>query len=108
MARVVGWNPQNAYCDKGYKGNPKQIGATAIHLPDRRRSSMKPSEWHWLRRRSAIEPVIGHMKENHRMDRNYLKRTDGDKMNSILAVCSFNLQLKAPVRFIVFSPLPVG
>ncbi len=92
VSRIVGWSPQNAYCDKGYKGNPKQIGDTAIHLASRRKSSMKPSEWRWFRRRSAIEPVIGHMKEDHRMDRNYLKGTDGDKMNAILAACGFNLR----------------
>jgi IS5 family transposase len=92
VSRLVGWKPQNAYCDKGYQGNPKQIGDTAIHLASRRKSSMKPSEWRWFRRRSAIEPVIGHMKGDHRMDRNYLKGTDGDKMNAILAACGFNLR----------------
>jgi len=91
-SRLVGWAPQNAYCDKGYQGNPKQIGDTAIHLANRRKRSMKPSEWRWFRRRSAIEPVIGHMKGDHRMDRNYLKGTDGDKMNAILAACGFNLR----------------
>ena len=53
---------------------------------------MKPSEWRWFKRRSAIEPVIGHMKQDNRMDRNYLKGTDGDKMNAILAACGFNLR----------------
>jgi IS5 family transposase len=62
VTRLVGWNPQNAYCDKGYQGNPKQIGDTAIHLANRRKSSIKPSEWRWFRRSNAIEPVIGHMK----------------------------------------------
>lgn len=32
------------------------------------------------------------MKDDHRMDRNYLKGTDGDKMNAILAACGFNLR----------------
>jgi hypothetical protein len=59
---------------------------------------MKPSEWRWFKRRSAIEPAIGHMKQDNRMDRNYLKGTDGDTMNAILAVCGFNLR-KAPVGF---------
>lgn len=92
VKRLVGWAAQNAYCDKGYKGNPKQLGETAVHLATRRKSSMKPSEWRWFMRRSAIEPVIGHAKEDHRMDRNYLKGTDGDKMNAILAACGFNLR----------------
>ena len=56
VKRLVGWGPQNAYCDKGYQGNPKQLGDTTMHLANRRRSSMKPSEWRWFKRRSAIEP----------------------------------------------------
>lgn len=92
VKRLVGWAAQNAYCDRGYKGNPKQLGETAVHLATRRKSSMKPSEWRWFQRRSAIEPVIGHTKGDHRMDRNYLKGTDGDKMNAILAACGFNLR----------------
>jgi IS5 family transposase len=92
VKHLVGWEPQNAYCDKGYKGNPKQLGNTAVHLASRRKSSMKPSEWRWFKRRSAIEPVIGHMKQDNRMDRNYLKGTDGDKMNAILAGCGFNFR----------------
>jgi len=92
VKQLVGWEPQNAYCDKGYQGNPKQLGGTAIHLANRRKSSMKKSEWRWFQRRSAIEPVIGHMKQDNRMDRNYLKGTDGDKMNAILAGCGFNFR----------------
>ncbi|HEX9778486.1 MAG TPA: hypothetical protein VGA63_10100, partial [Geopsychrobacteraceae bacterium] len=38
------------------------------------------------------EPIIGHMKQDNRMDRNYLKGTDGDKMNAILAGCGFNFR----------------
>ena len=90
VKRLVGWEAQNAYCDRGYKGNPKQLGKTSVHLATRRKSSMTPREWRWFKRRSAIEPVIGHMKQDHRMDRNYLKGTDGDKMNAILAACGFN------------------
>lgn len=106
VKRLVGWEPQNAYCDKGYKGNPKQLGNTAVHLATRRKSSMKPSEWRWFKRRSAIEPVIGHMKQDNRMDRNYLKGTDGDKMNAILAACGFNLRkLLRAILWLLFKEL---
>lgn len=105
-ARLVGWHPQNAYCDKGYKGNPKEIGDTAIHLASRRKSSMTPSEWRWFKRRSAVEPVIGHMKQDHRMDRNYLKGTEGDKINAILAACGFNLRkLLRALLWLIFKEL---
>ena len=92
IKRLAGWEAQNVYCDKGYKGNPKQLGNTAVHLASKRKSSMPPSEWRWFKRRSAIEPVIGHMKQENRMNRNYLKGTDGDKMNAILAACGFNFR----------------
>jgi len=43
----------------------------------------------WLKRRSAIEPIIGHMKNDGRLGRNYLLGEEGDRMNAILcgAVC---------------------
>lgn len=106
VKRLVGWTVGNAYCDKGYKGNPKKLGETAVHLATRRKSSMKLSEWRWFKRRPAIEPVIGHTKEDHRMDRNYLKGTDGDKMNAILAACGFNLRkLLRALLWLVFKEL---
>lgn len=106
IKRLVGWEAQSAYCDKGYKGNPKQLGNTAVHLANRRKKSMKPSEWRWFKRRSAIEPVIGHMKQDNRMDRNYLKGTDGDKMNAILAACGFNMRkLLRALLWLLFKEL---
>jgi transposase, IS5 family len=90
--QLTGWRPGNAYCDKGYKGEPKFIEKTAVHLANRKKKSMKPREWDWFKRRSAIEPIIGHTKSDHRMDRNYLKGEDGDKINAILAGCGFNLR----------------
>ena len=88
--QLTGWRPDNAYCDRGYKGEPKTIGQTAIHLANRKKKSMKPREWAWFKRRSAIEPIIGHTKSDHRMNRNYLKGQEGDKINAILAGCGFN------------------
>jgi IS5 family transposase len=40
---------------------------------------METSEWRWFQRHSVIEPVMCHMKEGHRMSRNHLKGTDGDR-----------------------------
>ena len=89
---ITGWRPQHAYCDKGYKGNPAVLGNTEIHLANKKKKSMKASEWKWYRRRSGIEPIIGHVKQDHRMDRNYLKGEDGDRINAILAGCGFNIR----------------
>jgi transposase, IS5 family len=46
-----------------------------------------------MRRRAAVEPVIGHMKAEHRMDRNYLKGRDGDRINAVLAAAGYNFSL---------------
>lgn len=42
------------------------------------------------RRRSAIEPVIGHIKAEHRMDRNYIAGEQGDAVNAVLAAAGYN------------------
>ena len=89
---ITGWRPQHAYCDKGYRGNPTTLNNTRIHVTHKKKKSMKPSEWLWYRRRSSIEPIIGHVKHDHRMDRNYLKGEEGDKINAILAGCGFNIR----------------
>jgi IS5 family transposase len=53
---------------------------------------MKPGIWRWYARRSAIEPIFGHLKSDNRLERNHLKGKDGDRMNAILAGCGFNLR----------------
>jgi IS5 family transposase len=45
-----------------------------------------------LRRRAAVEPVIGHLKEDHRMGRNFLAHAGGDAINAILAAASYNFR----------------
>ena len=46
-----------------------------------------------MKRRAAVEPVIGHMKAEHRMDRNYLKGREGDRINAVLAAAGYNFSL---------------
>ncbi|TYO98406.1 hypothetical protein EDC39_1065 [Geothermobacter ehrlichii] len=107
-ARLVGWIPKNAYCGRGDKGNPKHLSETAVHLANRRKSSMTRSEWCWFKRRSAIEPVIGHIKQDKRMGRNYLKGIDGDKMNAILAGCGLTCESSCGYSFGFFLKSYVG
>lgn len=54
-----------------------------------------------FRRRTAIEPIIGHMKSDHRMQRNYLKGFIGDEINLLLAAAAFNLK-KWMNRFLLY------
>ena len=46
-----------------------------------------------MRRRAAVEPVIGHFKNEHRMDRNYLHHPVGDANNAILSAVGYNFSL---------------
>ncbi len=46
-----------------------------------------------MKRRAAIEPIIGHVKAEHRMGRNYLKGQDGDRANAVLDTAGFNFHL---------------
>ena len=46
-----------------------------------------------MKRRAAVEPVIGHTKAEHRMGRNYLKGREGDRINAVLAAAGYNFSL---------------
>jgi len=46
-----------------------------------------------MRRRAAVEPVIGHLKDDHRMRRNHLQGREGDRINAVLAAAGYNFSL---------------
>ncbi len=89
---ITGWKVGTAFCDRGYQGNPKNLGETAVHLCKGRKKSMTRTAWNWVKRRAAVEPIIGHLKADHRMARNHLKGAVGDRMNAVLAGCGFNIR----------------
>jgi IS5 family transposase len=71
---------------------------------------MTPAIKREMRRRSAIEPVIGHIKSEHRMGRNYLAHSQGDAINAILAAAGYNFSLllkwlKTPLWLTILLPL---
>ncbi len=96
IERLTGKRPKVAIVDRGYRGK-KKIGETEICSPkpiknatayQKRKARLR------FRARAGIEPVIGHIKHDHRMLRNYLKGTLGDKLNTIMAATGFNLMKK--------------
>jgi IS5 family transposase len=91
VERLLGTAPKQAYCDRGYRGHGHQ-GETEVHIVDHKRKRLTRAEKKWRKRRAAIEPVIGHLKEDHRLSRNLLKGKDGDKLNVLLAACGWNLR----------------
>lgn len=86
---------KEAICDRGYRGKKEVLG-TMISLPGvplkkdtRYQKEVKRKKF---RRRAAIEPIIGHLKSDYRMQRNYLKGFIGDEINLLLAATAFNLK----------------
>ena len=71
--RITGRPVEEVFVDKGYRGHNYE-GSADVHLPGRGRSPAGPALRKRKKRRSAIEPKIGHLKSDNRMDRNYLSR----------------------------------
>ena len=87
---------KEAICDRGYRGKKEVLG-TIISIPDnkpKKRYSQyqKEKKREKFRRRAAIEPIIGHLKSDFRLARNYLKGFIGDEINLLLAAAAFNLK----------------
>ncbi len=82
-----------ATVDRGFRGKTK-IGNTEIIIPNNKKATRSKKKK--LRNRSAIEPIISHVKHDYRMLRNYLKGIQGDTINALLACASFNF--KATLR----------
>jgi transposase, IS5 family len=77
--------------DKGYRGHdcPNRFRVWISRQVRRTTAAIKRE----MKRRAAVEPAIGHVKADHRMDRNYLKGQDGDRINAVLAAAGFNFHL---------------
>lgn len=96
IERLTGKRPKVAIVDRGYRGK-KNIGETEICSPKPIKNAtayQKRKLRLRFRARAGIEPIIGHIKHDHRMLRNYLKGTLGDKVNTIMAATGFNLMKK--------------
>jgi IS5 family transposase len=103
--------PKTGIVDRGYKGK-KNINGTEIILPSAPKKEAtqykKQKARKQFRARAGIEPVIGHIKHDHRMLRNYLKGAIGNQLNTILAGTGFNLKkilnrIKEQILFVFFE-----
>jgi len=91
VERLTGTPIARLYVDRGYRGHNDRR-KDRVFLSGQRRG-LTPTIRKELRRRSAIEPAIGHMKSDGRRGRNYLLGTLGDAINAILAGVGYNLRL---------------
>ena len=93
MEALVGNTIKRIFADKGYRGHnaPPDYKFRVFIAGQKRR--MTPKIKREMRRRSAVEPVIGHLKSEHRMGRNYLWHRQGDAINAVLAAAGYNFRL---------------
>jgi transposase, IS5 family len=89
VAALTGTLPKQAYVDRGYRAH--RLGRLAVWIAGTKRGV---TAWikQRLKRRNAIEPVIGHMKSDGRLDRNFLKGEMGDAVNALLCASGHNLR----------------
>lgn len=84
-------SPQLACTDLGYRGVDASIpDIKLIHRGKSKRLSAQQRQL--LKQRSAIEPVIGHLKSDHRMNLCHLKGKDGDSIHAVLCAAGFNIR----------------
>ena len=93
--------------DAGYRGH---------HAPEEKRfqvyvagqkRGLSPAIKRAFRRRSAVEPVIGHLKNEHRLGRNHLIGAAGDAINAVLAAVGYNFRLLLKWLALLWAFIPV-
>jgi transposase, IS5 family len=91
IEKLTGVETRRIHVDKGYRGhNHPHKFRVWISGQVRRVTKTIRRE---MKRRAAVEPVIGHLKAEHRLGRNYLKGRDGDRINAVLAAAGYNFGL---------------
>ena len=91
LMRATGMKPKTAYVDLGYRGVDKDI----LDIDIKHRGKFKrltDEEQKSLKRRQAIEPIIGHLKADHRINRCHLKGSNGDSLHAVLCAAGFNIR----------------
>src|ERR1700729_1431499 len=106
MEALLGSTVTRILADKGYRGHnaPPDYKFRVFTSGQKRR--MTPTIKREMKRRSAVEPVIGHLKAEHRMGRNYLWYRKGDAANAVLAAAGYNFRrLICWFRFLLWQIL---
>ena len=102
ITEQIGVSLRRVYAGAGYRGHsaPRDGGLRVFTSGQKRGVTAQIQRA--LRRRSVVEPVIGHLKAEHGMDRNRLARRAGDAANALLAAIGYNLRLLlAWLRFLL-------
>ncbi len=87
----TGKKPKEAIVDLGYRGvDDDNPGVEIIHRG--KYKSLTKTQRKWLKRRQAIEPAIGHLKSDNRLDRCWLKGQLGDALHTVLCAAGYNIR----------------
>src|SRR5258707_6722009 len=92
MEALIGNIIERLVLDKGYRGHNAPPEYKFRVFTSGQKRGVTPKIKRELRRRSAVEPVIGHLKSEHRMGRNYLWHRQGDATNAVLAAAGYNFR----------------
>ena len=89
--KLTGVAVREVYVDRGYRGHGLDWQALKVWIAGAKRG-VTVAIRKKLKRRNAVEPVIGHMKADGRLGRNFLKGIEGDAMNALLCAAGHNLR----------------
>jgi IS5 family transposase len=92
IEQLVGNTIERLHVDAGYRGHNAPPDYKFKVYTSRQKRRVTPAVKREMKRRAAVEPVIGHLKEEHRMNRNYLAGRRGDANNAVLAAAGYNFR----------------
>lgn len=101
VAATTGLEVKSAFVDKGYRGHGYE-GSATIHVAGSSSRHLSRTLKKRRKRRSAIEPKIGHLKQDHRLGRCFLKGLAGDAINAVLSAAGSNLRKLLRLFFALF------
>jgi IS5 family transposase len=92
IEQLVGNTIERLHADAGYRGHNAPPEYKFKVYTSRQKRRVTPAIKREMKRRAAVEPVIGHTKEEHRLGRNYLVGRHGDANNAVLAAAGYNFR----------------
>lgn len=85
--------PKQAVVDLGFRGKDVEQANPHLEIIHRGRiKTMSKAQRRWLKRRQAVEPAIGHLKSDNRMQRCWLKGETGDALHALCCAVGYNLR----------------
>jgi IS5 family transposase len=107
LESMIGDGVKEVHVDMGYRGHDYE-GKATVHV-DKRSGGRTPRPlWRWMKRRAEIEPRIGHLKLEHRLERNRLKGVAGEAINDLLAAAAMNFHKLPGAFWPIFPRCPIS